>query len=488
MSESRGITLIVLIITIVVLLILAGVAVAHITGGEGIIEQASERRDEATIANEKQIISNAIIAATAKFGDITEENLRSALSKNNVEITKKGILYKIVFKDTNNSYKMNPEGEFFYIEDIAPTEMWGKIENNILYLRSTQQDGYSIGTKWNNADITKIIIEEPIAPSTCKELFNGCIALQEIENIENLHTENATSMEKMFYNCKKLKSLDLTYFDTSKVESMSYLFYNCIALKELNVKNFDTSNVKSMAYMFAGPYYSTGQMNLEKINGLTSFNTSEVTTMAYMFSMCVKIKTLDVSSFDTSKVTNMSYMFSGCWADKRVEMSLEKITGLENFNTANVNNMSYMFHECAKLTNLNLKSFNTSSVTNMMFMFCYCRSLTNLDISNFNTSKISSMYRMFGYCGSLKTLDISGFDTQLVTSMNTMFSQCNNLKTIYASEKFVTTKVTDSNQMFYSSTNIVGGQGTKSGYNDNISYAHIDGGPSNPGYFTLKEN
>ena len=45
-TEPRGITLIVLIITIVILLILAGVTVAHITGGEGIIEQASERRDE----------------------------------------------------------------------------------------------------------------------------------------------------------------------------------------------------------------------------------------------------------------------------------------------------------------------------------------------------------------------------------------------------------------------------------------------------------
>ena len=63
----------------------------------------------------------------------------------------------------------------------------------------------------------------------------------------------------------------------------------------------------------------------------------------------------------------------------------------------------------------------------------------------------------------------------------------NNLKTIYASDKFNTDNVTNSSYMFTSCTNLVGGSGTKynSSYTDK-TYARIDGGTSNPGYFTAK--
>ena len=67
-----------------------------------------------------------------------------------------------------------------------------------------------------------------------------------------------------------------------------------------------------------------------------------------------------------------------------------------------------------------------------------------------------------------------------------MFSLCPTLKTIFADENlWSTAAVTDGYFMFSGCTSLVGGKGTK--YNDNqinISYAHIDGGASNPGYLT----
>ena len=85
------------------------------------------------------------------------------------------------------------------------------------------------------------------------------------------------------------------------------------------------------------------------------------------------------------------------------------------------------------------------------------------------------------------TLDLSSFDTSNVTDMSWMFSDCSNLKTIYASDKFNTNSVTSSSYMFTGSSNLVGGAGTT--YNSSFvdkTYARIDGGTSNPGYFTLK--
>lgn len=68
-----------------------------------------------------------------------------------------------------------------------------------------------------------------------------------------------------------------------------------------------------------------------------------------------------------------------------------------------------------------------------------------------------------------------------------MFYETTNLKTIYTSNKFITNSVTMSTVMFKEATNLVGGSGTKynSSYADK-TYAHIDGGTSNPGYFTAK--
>ena len=90
------------------------------------------------------------------------------------------------------------------------------------------------------------------------------------------------------------------------------------------------------------------------------------------------------------------------------------------------------------------------------------------------------------FLGSKATaLDVSSFDTSKVTNMSYMFNGSSNLKTIYVSNKFNTNNVTNSTNMFKDSTKLVGGAGTKynSSYVDK-TYAHIDGGTSNPGYFT----
>ena len=460
-KSHKGITIIALVITIVVLLILAGVTIANISGNESVPSQAAKQRDKAAVAREQQILENAAISITnnRNVGAITENSLRDELSSYNVDVVKSGGLYRITFKDSNNLYKMDQEGEFFYWEDMAPTEIWGKIENNILYLRATEQDGYSKATQWNNSSITKVIIEEPIAPSTCYAMFYNCSNLKEIENIENLHTENVSIMVAMFHTCQNLSKIDLKYFDTSNVTTMGNMFLNCSKMIKINFENFDTR---------------------------------KVTNMGNMFYNCQSLKSLYLNSFDTSNVKNMEYMFYNC-------QNLEHLK-LESFNTSNVENMQCMFYNCNNLEQLYLNNFNTEKVNTFSYMFGNCNSLNKIELNNFNTVNVQIMDHMFYNCNNLTTLDISSFDTSNVTNMWFMFGDCKNLKTIYASNKFVTTNVsnesipnwssdnTNSSYLFLRDTNLVGGAGTKySSSHTNKEYARIDD-PANgkPGYFTLK--
>ena len=117
----------------------------------------------------------------------------------------------------------------------------------------------------------------------------------------------------------------------------------------------------------------------------------------------------------------------------------------------------------------------------------WCTSLTSLDLSHFNTSKVISMTQMFKYCFGLTSLDLSHFNTSKVTQMNKMFYNSTNLRTIYVGNDWSTAAVTSSTDMFLNCASLKGGQGTTyDASHVDKTYAHIDGGPSNPGYFTAK--
>ena len=182
-------------------------------------------------------------------------------------------------------------------------------------------------------------------------------------------------------------------------------------------------------------------------------------------------------SFAEAHPKNCSKWFEGC-------ERLFSIEGLKFLNTSEVTNMNGMFNGCSSLTSLDLSSFNTDKVTNMSYMFSGCSGLTSLVLSNFNTGKVTNMSYMFSGCSSLTSLDISTFNTGNVTKMNKMFQACTNLMTIFASNNFTIANVESGSDMFKDCTKLVGGKGTT--YNQDktrYTYARLDDGSGNPGYF-----
>lgn len=184
--------------------------------------------------------------------------------------------------------------------------------------------------------------------------------------------------------------------------------------------------------------------------------------------------------------------FADCFITSTAEWfcgfsNLTIIEGIEYLNTSNVTTMEGMFSDCQKISSFNLNSFNTSNVTDMRFMFDRCYALTNLDISSFNTLNVTELDGMFERCTNLSTIDLSNFNTTNVTRMNFMFNECSSLTTIYVGEHWSTSNVTTSEIMFSGCEHLVGGRGTQwSEEHIDGEYAHIDGGPNNPGYLTDK--
>ena len=336
-----------------------------------------------------------------------------------------------------------------------------------------------------NSEVCTYINNKPI--TSMSNMFHNSKATT--LDLSNFNTSKVTNMRSMFSD-SQATTLDVSNFDTSNVTNMFGMFDGSQATI-LDVSNFDTSNVTNMKQMF----YDSQATTLD----LSNFDTSKVTDMSSMFYK-IKATTLDLSNFDTSKVTNMGSMFRDSQAttldvsnfntSNVTSMSdmfyYSKATTIDvsNFNTSNVTDMSSMFM-LSSATTIDVSNFDTSKVTDMSDMF-YGSQATTIDVSNFDTSKVTNMHGMF-YNSKATTLDVSNFDTSKVTNMSGMFQHSSNLKTIYVSSKFVTTAVTSSTNMFYNCTKLIGGAGTKyNGSYDDKTYARIDGGTSNPGYFTAK--
>ena len=81
-QKNNGITLIALVITIIVLLILAGVSIATLTGENGVLTKASEAGKQTEIAEIKEMAQTDILAKqTENEGDISKEEFVEILNK-----------------------------------------------------------------------------------------------------------------------------------------------------------------------------------------------------------------------------------------------------------------------------------------------------------------------------------------------------------------------------------------------------------------------
>ena len=143
-------------------------------------------------------------------------------------------------------------------------------------------------------------------------------------------------------------------------------------------------------------------------------------------------------------------------------------------------------------------SFALYSPTSTALWFWGLQTMTEIvGLENLHTDQVTDMNGMFHYCYALETLDLSHFNTAAVTNIAGMFYGCNKLKTItvgegWTTDNIITTTISGTGgnggwQVFSQCTSLVGGAGTTfdAGHTD-YTYAHIDGGPSNPGYFTDK--
>lgn len=394
-KENKGITLIALIITIIVLLILAGVTISFVMRG-GIL-------DNSQLAVEKYKNS-------ASDEDNTLKDMDKYLDDKVDEI--KGVDMNEVKKD----FEKDPEkykhpdqedtnGDRAVGTDGKPVNMdlwveWQKNEDGA-HLNSPKSgsDAYALYANSKIGDDGKIqgtvpqyIYSEedgkvyPVV--SMDQTFLSCINLKIPPKIPS----TVTSMYSTFSNCTQLKEAPVI---PNGVTNMTSTFENCRALQ---VAPTIPNGVTNMSGTFQGcevlqeaPVIPNGVTNMsDTFNGCSLITNApiipdSVIDMSSAFSGC---KALKEAPIIPDSVTDMSWTFSDCSA-------LTKVTKLSSA----VKTMIYTFSDCIALVEM---PTIPDSVTNMQGAFSGCSALTEAQtIPNTVTNMSWTFYNCSALTGDL---------------------------------------------------------------------------------------
>ena len=200
-----------------------------------------------------------------------------------------------ISESSGNAYNVAPWNQFK--RTAAGTKIYGVYNGTTLTLyydeKMVSRGGLEEWWTWQNADqrnaTTKVVLDasmDAARPESTAAWFFKFENLTEISRFDRLHTEKVESMESMFYDCKKLASIDLSRFSGASATDMSGMFVNCESLTELDVNYLDLSRVTLTNSMFSGC------KNLERIYCETDWSnySGNITASANMFYGCTKLK------------------------------------------------------------------------------------------------------------------------------------------------------------------------------------------------------
>ena len=314
-------------------------------------------------------------------------------------------------------------------------------------------------------------------------MFANTLSLDLKDFINQIKSENITDASYMFYRTTSSQnSVIPATFKTHHISNMKDMFGG-FKVPLLDISNMKFDSVTTMEEMFIGLNPDEISLDDNKYSAkqiIWPNHTVEAPYLTSLRSLYRDNHYLDQVVFpkmNTHSLTDLGYMFSGLGQ----YITRIDLTGLDTSKVDNTESMFYYdFFNLASPVKI---AFDTSNVKNMQSMFNHMSTQDeHIDLTGLNVSNVVNMSSLFEN-SYFEVIDLTGWDTHNVEDMTRMFYWSSHLNTVYASDSFVTTKVTKYDDIFWQ-CNVVGGLGSRPSAYD-IEYARIDA-PGKPGAFTKK--
>ena len=433
-ENNRGITLIALVITIIILLILAGVTLATLTGDNGIITKAKEAELSTELSKYKEELELYKVNKTSEDTDFIEETLtagKTDLNYNTKNEEETGNI-KTIITDISDKYFEKLEvikgkllintqdrteirvAQSLGIEvnpyDIRDGVLWSSSGNLLLMDENTgsltiPDSVTSIGEgAFSNLEGLKTIIIPPTVKRIEQNAFKNNTTLENVI-IQERNGEGIEYIgESAFYGCTNLRNINLP-------DTITYIgqkaFRNCRNLD--NVKLPNRLTVLSMQVFLECKNLKNLELSesLERIEDESLRNTA-ITTLKFPQNLkTIKEGALTISTLqeiDTSENNYFEFKNGILYSKdlKTLVIALSNITSINIENSVETIN-GYAFYSCNKLSTINIteniRSIGTSSVSNSALKNITVSPKNNYFINDENGNLYSKdgtiLYRLF---------------------------------------------------------------------------------------------
>ena len=278
-KERKAITLIALVVTIVVILILAGITVGMVTSDNGILKETKNAKQQAEIDNEKSIVERAKMLAMmrSKNGAITYEIFEPALKdesgKISTDVSDAGDIIEVLFTNSNRYYEIDQDGNVSEPQEVVKDEYAGDITKGGRFDGSEEKPyeinciedlvALSIMTNGGNTELNlssttfngKTIVLKRTLNFNSKYSYEDSNSikfgdLNQDGTVENIKTE----LTKKEENCTGFTPIGISIYDTSKRFNGTF-----------NGKNNEIKNIYVKATKDAGLFGDTWNATIKDL-------------------------------------------------------------------------------------------------------------------------------------------------------------------------------------------------------------------------------
>ena len=177
LKESKGITLIALVITIIVLLILAGVTIATLTGDNGILTKAQDAKTQTEQAKEDENLKIAIAGSYGTDGKLNLKDLKDNLTNQKISYTDSDE-FPLEVTVNGEEKKIDANGNVTVkLESVADSKTKGTVFDDVTTLEDTYGNQVKIPKGFKIADDSAtdvtggIVIEDATYTNTIGSQF-----------------------------------------------------------------------------------------------------------------------------------------------------------------------------------------------------------------------------------------------------------------------------------------------------------------------------
>ena len=372
LQHNKGITLIALIVTIVVLLILAGVSIAVITGENGVIKSANQAKTEQRGGTVEDRI------AVWKAGKATSEYTHRE-TKTEDEMLNDLINDKLLFEDeidrenkkitigskeidystgNGNGLKLEPDNgkEELILEYEVSAGDTIELPHHF-YSDETETIEFNFQVDWGDGITETGITNDNISTKSKHQYQNaGTYDIKIKGKYESLRGSYDAMKTANYDKLKKVKQ-----WGTTGLKHVKFEF--CYNLNEI-VSPTENSFINLLGIDF-------GYTDIQSIPENLFENCPNVTVFASSFEGCRNLTSIPKNLFrNCPNITSFYYTFSEC-------SNLTSIPENLFTNCPNVDNFKNTFSKCSSLTGIPAKLFdNCEKVEDFEFTFNGCTSLT----------------------------------------------------------------------------------------------------------------